>query len=286
MNLEDRLAEREKELACIYSLSLLAAGAPEEQAAAEGVARALCAAMERADLAQCTLNLFHRERNLTLRVHRPGGVGSSEKTGSVLARNFSPRETGGWEGNITLTYPDPGMSFLPQEESLLSSVAAVAASMLRTGQLLYELRTASDRLEAKNTALREVLLQMEEDRKRTQRSFQEKISLEILPLAEKAKDPDLDEERRKYYLEVLCSELQKDQIPLVATFVQETALSLREREIALQVRNGRTSKEIAAALGLSPATVERHRFNIRRKMGIQGKASNLASHLTSLNKSP
>ena len=37
--LKERLREREKELACVYSICLLAAGGPEPRDAAEGIAR-------------------------------------------------------------------------------------------------------------------------------------------------------------------------------------------------------------------------------------------------------
>ncbi len=44
-------------------------------------------------------------------------------------------------------------------------------------------------------------------------------------------------------------------------------LSERESQILMMVELNKTSKEIAADLDLSPSTVERHRHNIRKKMG-------------------
>ena len=45
-------------------------------------------------------------------------------------------------------------------------------------------------------------------------------------------------------------------------------LSRREYEILQLVKAGRTTREIANALYLSPATVTFHRGNIRRKLGL------------------
>ena len=41
-------------------------------------------------------------------------------------------------------------------------------------------------------------------------------------------------------------------------------------------------KEIAELQHISPATVSKHRENIRRKLGIAGKDVNLVSHLEAL----
>jgi DNA-binding CsgD family transcriptional regulator len=42
-------------------------------------------------------------------------------------------------------------------------------------------------------------------------------------------------------------------------------LTRRERQVLDQIAAGRSSKEIAAALGISPKTVEFHRSNLLRK---------------------
>lgn len=49
-------------------------------------------------------------------------------------------------------------------------------------------------------------------------------------------------------------------------------LSLREREIVQMVARGKTTKEIASELGLSPKTVSNHRFRISRKLNIDDVA--------------
>jgi DNA-binding CsgD family transcriptional regulator len=60
------------------------------------------------------------------------------------------------------------------------------------------------------------------------------------------------------------------------------ALSAREREVALLVRLGRTSKEIAGELRITAKAVEFHRTNIRRKLGLGSAGGNLQAKLLEL----
>ena len=46
------------------------------------------------------------------------------------------------------------------------------------------------------------------------------------------------------------------------------ALTAREREILQLLAEGKSTKEVAAVLGLSTKTAETHRSNIMRKLGI------------------
>lgn len=57
----------------------------------------------------------------------------------------------------------------------------------------------------------------------------------------------------------------------------ESALSLREREVLDLVHQGRSTKEIATELGLSARTVDIHRANIKRKLGLRTGAAVIAS---------
>ena len=59
-------------------------------------------------------------------------------------------------------------------------------------------------------------------------------------------------------------------------------LTPSEIKVADLIRQGNGSKEIAAIHNLSYKTVERHRENIRNKIGIKNKKINLQSHLNSL----
>jgi DNA-binding CsgD family transcriptional regulator len=274
-----RLEEREKELACIYSICLLAAGAPEPSQAAEGIARALCAAMQRESLAVCSIScaLPGTDKSVSL---RRGGRVPRAKADRASIESFLPSEaSGGWEGSVRIEYRDPSLRFLPQEKALLDSVIVVLASMLRTAELIAGYRSVSENLAEKNVALREILFSIEEERRRMSSTFRDRILSEILPLAERARDRYLSKERRAAYIDLLVDELGREAAAHGPRAPACASLSPREREVAVQVRNGRTSKEIALLLGIAEATVERHRHNIRRKLKAPDRSVNLAGLL-------
>lgn len=59
------------------------------------------------------------------------------------------------------------------------------------------------------------------------------------------------------------------------------SLTLRERQIVMHLGEGRTSKEIARTLAISPRTVEAYRARLMKKYGASNVAE-LLSHLSSM----
>ena len=57
-----------------------------------------------------------------------------------------------------------------------------------------------------------------------------------------------------------------------ALFPQERALTVREREVLKLLAEGKTVRAAATVLGLSSKTVDAHKFNLMRKLGIHNKA--------------
>ncbi len=53
---------------------------------------------------------------------------------------------------------------------------------------------------------------------------------------------------------------------------QSQQLTPREREVLKRIATGKSNKHIAGELDLSVRTVETHRLNIKRKLGIEGQA--------------
>jgi DNA-binding NarL/FixJ family response regulator len=68
-----------------------------------------------------------------------------------------------------------------------------------------------------------------------------------------------------YYSAALARQLAQPQVP-------DSQLTLREHEVLRHIANGESNKQIARALDLSVRTVETHRLNIKRKLGIEGQA--------------
>ena len=145
-----------------------------------------------------------------------------------------------------------------------------------------ELETQAGNLEDANTAL-EVLLQK---REQDQTELEEKVLLNIrklaMPYLNKLKKSPLDQ-RQEAFLSILESSLDH----IVSPFTRHLSighlnLTPREIEVANLVRYGKTTKEIAEILNLSRRTIESHRKNLRRKLGLGDKRSNLRAYLLSL----
>jgi DNA-binding NarL/FixJ family response regulator len=59
---------------------------------------------------------------------------------------------------------------------------------------------------------------------------------------------------------------------LARPLVQDNQLTLREQEVLKHLADGQSNKQIATEMALSVRTVETHRLNIKRKLGIEGQA--------------
>ncbi len=68
-----------------------------------------------------------------------------------------------------------------------------------------------------------------------------------------------------YYSAALARQLVRPQ-------TQDAQLTGREHEVLAHIAKGESNKQIARALDLSVRTVETHRLNIKRKLGIEGQA--------------
>jgi DNA-binding CsgD family transcriptional regulator len=87
-------------------------------------------------------------------------------------------------------------------------------------------------------------------------------------------------------VEELESRLRRISSPLLARLAAVSQdFTLREREIATMIREGRTSKEIAERLCLTIKAVDFHRMNLRRKLRIKGSGQSLAARLAELDES-
>lgn len=136
-------------------------------------------------------------------------------------------------------------------------------------------------LEESNIALKVLMKESERERK----EFEERVSANLLGLVEpylhKLKDSGLDQ-RQANYLEIIESTLNNIVSPFVRTSVaMDLKLTPAEIQIANLIRQNRSSKEIAELLRISHRTVDKHRSNIRRKLGINNNQINLRTLLIS-----
>ncbi|MGC9975520.1 MAG: PAS domain S-box protein [Syntrophales bacterium] len=145
-----------------------------------------------------------------------------------------------------------------------------------------ELQLHSGKLEELNAALRVLLQQRQEDRTELEEKVISNVKHLLSPHLEKLKKRKFDP-KSKMHLDILESNLNN----IVSSFSHKLSskhinLTPTEIKVANLVREGKTTKDIAEFLGSSPSSIKIHRFNVRRKLGLIGKKTNLQSYLTSL----
>jgi PAS domain S-box-containing protein len=139
-------------------------------------------------------------------------------------------------------------------------------------------------LEHKNIALSEIIAQIELEKKKIEDDIQNNINIVVSPIIERLKSEKVT--LRKYnlkYVNLLQYHLKK----LTSSFgsrLTEKSFNLTPREIEIcnMVKGGLASKEISNLLSISHRTIEKHRRNIRQKIGISNKNINLTSFLQKL----
>lgn len=148
-----------------------------------------------------------------------------------------------------------------------------------------ELESQKKRLEEGNIALKVLLEQRAQDKTDLEQTVLTNLKEQVFPYVEKLKRAGLKPKEKK--LIAIISEHLED---IVSPFLSQlnTAnilLTPQEIKVASLVKDGRASKEIADILYVSEATVHFHRKNLREKLGLKNKQTNLRTFLMSMNES-
>ena len=151
-----------------------------------------------------------------------------------------------------------------------------------------DLALANQILEAKhaeltqrNVTLQQVLSRIEEEKSLLAFRIRSNIDRLVKPIVQALQDKANPVEKRQ--LQFLSSCLEQAAAPLSEKLHSAYAqLTPREVVVSNMVRDGLTSKQIGNFIGLSEATVRKHRRNIRKKLGIASKPVNLSSYLKTI----
>ena len=155
-----------------------------------------------------------------------------------------------------------------------------AEEALREREAALETRTRE--LEEVNSALRVLMKRMEEEKKEFEANVASNLKGLVAPYADKMKKGGLNA-KQTAYLNMLASNLQDITSPFARKLSsQYTRLTPAEIQIALLVKEGKTTKQIAKLLNLSHRTIESHRQNIRMKIGTKNRKANLRSLLLAM----
>jgi len=152
----------------------------------------------------------------------------------------------------------------------------------RVKERTRELEINTQNLRETNIAMKVLLKKREEDRKDIEYNVLSNVKKLIDPYFDKIRKTKLDS-RQKAFLNIMESNLQE----ITSQFARKISigdlnLTPTEIQIANMIRHGNSSKEIAGFMNVSKRTVDAHRRNIRKKIGLDQKRANLRSYLLSL----
>ncbi len=148
-----------------------------------------------------------------------------------------------------------------------------------------ELQEQKQALEQKNSALREILAQIEIEKNQIKDDVMANVEKVILPTLDKLRRKGSTLDRKNILL------LEENLKQLTAGFgraisQRQWGLTAREIEICDMIKNGQSTKEMAELLRTSCRTIENQRNRIRKKLDISQKNINLATYLQSLMDNP
>lgn len=272
--LEKQLQERVKELNCLYRLTrLIVENENSIDVLLQSAVEILPASWQYPDFA-CARIIYKKKSYKSQRFKA-----TQHKQKAVLL------VFGKSEGLIEIFYLKklPALDegpFLKEERLLLDAVSDHIAKAIQRIITQRQLLVERQALQDANVALHDSLVQSKQEKKMISSSIQAKVDKIITPIFY-ALETDMDE-RQKKYLSLLKINFQD----IVSPFLEGkqdilTRLSPVEVVICDMIKRGLSSKEIANLRGITPATVGRHRENIRHKLGLAGRKINLVSYLNS-----
>ena len=180
--------------------------------------------------------------------------------------------------------------FLAAEKKLLKAVAELIGNTIEQKVIdtnlkdsALKLQKQKKELEEKNIALKELLAQIEMEKTEIKNQIILNVNHFIFPTLGKLKRNTVKNDACTKYLEVLERNLREITSSLSKKIIDnKVKLSPKEVEICNLIKSGFTNKQIADLLYISILTVERHRYNIRKKFGIAHQKVNLLTYLHNL----
>lgn len=139
-------------------------------------------------------------------------------------------------------------------------------------------------LEEVNIALKVLIQQREIDKSDLENKILSNLKTTVFPYIEKLKSAPL-KRREETWVNILDEHLNDIISPMLQNLSNANiVMTPQEVQVATLVKDGRTTAEIADVLFVSESTVSFHRKNIREKLGLKNKQTNLRSFLLTMSK--
>ena len=187
------------------------------------------------------------------------------------------------DGNGKLRQIAWNNKLLRDEQMEIVGTLSAGQDITRRRQAEEELAGKTKNLEELNAALNILLEKRMKDRENLEESVLSNVKTLISPYVKKLNNSKLTEEQQTF-LNVLNSNLNE----IVSPFTKRLSakylnLTPKEIRIANLVTQGKTNKEIAEMQGVAIRTIAGHRENIRKKLDLVNRKTNLRTFLHTLN---
>ena len=154
---------------------------------------------------------------------------------------------------------------------------------IRVAERTRDLQDKKESLIEINTTLKVLLQQRQEDKTKLEEKVVANVKELVMPYVEKLKKQPSKNKKLSAYIEVLEANLNS----IISPFSHKLSsrfynLTSTEIAVARLVKQGKSTREIAELLSASAKTIETHRLNIRKKLGLTKKKTNLKTHLLSM----
>lgn len=141
---------------------------------------------------------------------------------------------------------------------------------------LREEKTKADEM---NITLKNVMKSIDRDKEEFELSITQKVTTSIIPSLQKLAAEE-SSEIREMYMKILRDQLiGLTRSSSVINKEDIILLTKSEVQVCQLIQSGSTSKDIADGMAISIETVQTHRKNIRKKLGLSGKDVNLYAYL-------
>jgi DNA-binding CsgD family transcriptional regulator len=135
-----------------------------------------------------------------------------------------------------------------------------------------------------HTAFGVLLKRREDDHKELEHSIMANLKESILPHIEKLRKTAIDKHQQDC-LTAITNSISDVLSPFLKDIsIKHDDLTPMEVQIALLVKEGKSTKEIAELFHIAEKTVSTHRYNLRIKLGLKNRKINLRTYLLSINK--
>lgn len=273
------LAERVKELGCLYSISKLIQNPYNTyKDVLQGVIEIISNSCQYPEITCAKLTIENEE------IKTDNFIETAWKISSKII--VSKEEIGLLEVVYFKKQPLSNKeSFLKEEKALIDAITERLGQYIERKRAEDALNLTNEKLiieqnalKEKNITLKEVLNQIEKEKQQIAVQTQSNVDRVLMPILNKLEEKMLSENR--IYATLLRNSLEEITHPFINNVeTRFSKLAPREIEICNMIRNGLSSKEIASALNTSVGTVFNQRKTIRKKLGIANDDINLSSFL-------